>query len=445
MRRIVENVLEKMLSTTVQNAGWAIRPSLSDLSFSPALLIHEHVFSLQQQGRTVYHMALEESPFPVHKILQEQLAAQVAKSAYIPSVGLFELKTLALQYFSGKLKLPPGNYRVIIGAGCPALVTSLQVALEGDLLFPVPSWVSYYPHTLVTGDKVIKIHTGMEDGYKLKPEVLEEQVRKARDSGYMPRKLFLNYPNDPAGITYAPDELEAIARVARANGILIISDETYGLVNFSGDHESISRYYPEGTVVVAGLSRHMALGGFRFAVSIIPENMERLFQTLRSITGETSANAASPLQYGVLSALQGYGELEEYIRSCTGIHRIIIQYLKGKLLQMGIAYPDASGAYFLYPDFSPFARSLKKKYGVSTSEALAESLLLERQVAALPGTAFGDRNEHLRLRLSALDYNGRAALEYREKFGLANEEHFVEACCPRIEEGMRRLSQYFLD
>ncbi|MBN2510200.1 MAG: aminotransferase class I/II-fold pyridoxal phosphate-dependent enzyme [Spirochaetales bacterium] len=431
--------------TQARTGFWPIRSSLQKLSFSPSLLIHEHVFSLRRQGRTVYHMALEESPFPVHPVLQERLNAQIAGNAYLPSVGLFELKTLACQYFTRHLGIPDLNYQVIIGPGCSELVQNFLFALEGDLLFPVPSWINYCPHTLLMEDAVVKLYTDMETGYKLTPAILEKGIKEALLQGRKPTKLFLNYPNDPSGSTYSGGELDGLARVAKTYGILVISDESFGLVNYAGNHESISRYYPEGTVVVAGLSRHLSLGGFRFAVGIIPENMERLFQTMRSLTGETAASAASPLQYGVLSALMGNSEIEAHIHVCTDIHQVISRYMCRKLNGMGVAYPRPEGAFFLYPDFSPFSGTVGRKYGVSSSEALAESLLLERQVAALPGTAFGDRNEDLRLRLSILDYNGKSALDYYEKFGLVSEDHFIEACCPRIEEGIRRIGQYFLD
>ena len=430
---------------TASTNQWKIRSCLKELKFSPTLLINEHVFALRQEGRTVYHMGFGESPFPVHPLIQQSLAKQVAHNAYLPSVGLLELRTLAKHYFCGRLGIEDKNHRAIIGPGSKELIFDIQLAVEGDLLFPVPSWVSYIPQTLITRDNVLKMHLSPENGYKLTGDILEERILQAKDKGRNPRKLILNYPNNPTGQSYAPDELEDIARVARKHSILVISDEIYALVDFDSSHVSISRFYPEGTIITTGLSKHLSLGGFRLGVALIPENLENVFQVMRSIASETFSSVSSPIQYGVLTAFHGSPELEEYISTCTKIHQVACRYVWKQLDMIGIKYPKPSGAFYLYPDFEIFRDTLEKKYSVSTSEELAESLLLERQVATLPGTAFGDKLSNLRLRLSTVDFNGKAALDYAEKFGLGNEDNFIEACCPRIEEGARRVAKYLLD
>jgi hypothetical protein len=109
----------------------------------------------------------------------------------------------------------------------------------------------------------------------------------------------------------------------------------------------------------------------------------------------------------------------------------------------------------MYPDFGLYRSELNNR-GVGTSDELAEDLLHSRQVATLPGTAFGDAPEELRLRLSTVDFDGLGALSSYQDIVVdadpdANdgggrrqrENRFVETACPRVAEGCRRLVQYF--
>ena len=67
--------------------------------------------------------------------------------------------------------------------------------------------------------------------------------------------LILNYPNNPTGSTYTAEDLEALVNVSRVNNIIVVADEIYGEVNHAGNHASLSQFYPEGTIISAGLSK----------------------------------------------------------------------------------------------------------------------------------------------------------------------------------------------
>lgn len=388
-------------------------------------------------------MGFGESPFPVHPVIREQIAGYSGENSYMPAAGLSELREKAKQYILKKHQIPEGlEYLPMIGPGSKELIFDIQLAVDGDLLFPVPSWVSYIPQTLITRDDVVKIYLPPGESYKLSPGRLAGRIERARVEGYRPTKLILNYPNNPTGLSYTAEELRELAEVCRKEELLVISDEIYAQVSFRDYHTSIAAFYPEGTIVTTGLSKHLSLGGFRLGIALVPENLKSIFQVLRSIASETFSAVSTPIQYSVLAAFDRNPEIEEYIAQCTAIHDIVTRYVRRSLLSMGLEYSEPDGGFYLYPDFEKFRETLAAR-GIVTSDELADALLRDAGVASLPGTAFGDEPEALRLRLSTVDFDGVSALRrYREQ-GAEDEAAFVELASPRVAEGCHRLLSFF--
>ena len=150
------------------------------LYFSPTLGINERVNALRDQGVEILHLGFGESPFPVHPLIQAALAANTDKNMYLPSAGLSELRVLARDYYAYKFGIDAQAYRAIIGPGSKELLFDIQFALEGDLLLPVPSWVSYAPQADLTGDHVIKIPTCQAENYHITAGSLENAILAAR-------------------------------------------------------------------------------------------------------------------------------------------------------------------------------------------------------------------------------------------------------------------------
>ncbi len=420
-----------------------IRPSLRDLKFSPTLLLNEQVSRARAEGQVIYHMGFGESPFPVHPVIQENITGYSGENAYMPAAGLTELREKAKRYILRKHQIPDDlEYRAIIGPGSKELIFDIQLAVGGDLLFPVPSWVSYIPQTYITQDEVVKIYLPPGESYKLSGDRLSRRIDRAREEGYNPTKLILNYPNNPTGLSYTPEELREIAKVCRRENLLVISDEIYAQVSFREYHTSIAAFYPEGTIVTTGLSKHLSLGGFRLGVALVPAELEDIFRILRSIASETFSAVSTPIQYSVLAAFERNPEIESYIDECTRVHAIVTRYVWRTLLNLGLEYSEPDGGFYLYPDFEPYRETLRDRYGIETSDDFADTLLRESRVASLPGTAFGDEPEALRLRLSTVDFHGMTALRHLHEHGAEDEEEYVELACPRVAEGCRQLIRF---
>jgi aspartate aminotransferase len=430
--------------TVPRPSGFEIRTNVEKLSFSPTLAIHEQVGKARKSGAQVLHMGFGQSPFPVHPLIQQAIGTHADKNMYLPSAGLPALRSAALDYFAEEFGFDASQFDAIIGPGSKELIYDIQLALTGDLLLPIPSWVSYGPQAEIINDHVIKIPTTLTDGYHITAENLEHAILTSRQEGKNPKKLIINYPNNPSGLTLTPDRLQQIARVCRSYGILVISDEIYGLVNHEQNHVSMARFYPEGTIVTSGLSKHLSLGGYRLGVAMVPKCQEPLFDAIVRIASETWSTVSAPVQYAALKAFEKDREIQAYIQTCTRIHSLVSGFVRDAVIALGVGYPRLQGAFYLYPNFGVFRKELQNR-GVETSEQLAKDLIDSVQLATLPGTAFGDDPENLTLRLAACDFDGQAALAYDAERPGSTSESLVHACCPNIELACQRLQRYFKD
>ncbi|MBC8336684.1 MAG: pyridoxal phosphate-dependent aminotransferase [Anaerolineales bacterium] len=419
-----------------------IRSRIENLYYSPTLAINDQVQNIRDDGLQILHLGFGQSPFPVHPVIQSALQANVDKNLYLPSAGLPELRHIAKNYFSKSLGFDGEGYEAIIGPGSKELLFDIQMVVDGDLLLPVPSWVSYAPQAMLIEDRVIKIPTVIAENYHITAERLENAIQSAIRDGKNPRKLIVNSPNNPTGLILPPAQISEIVQICRTYNILVISDEIYGLVDYKRDHVSIARFYPEGTIVTSGLSKHLSLGGFRLGIILIPKTLMAIYDGVLRVASETWSCVSAPIQFASIQAFKNDSQIEDYIRSCTRIHALVSQYVRDALANIGVDYPDPQGAFYLYPDFEPFRVKLRER-GIETSDQLAIDLLMKTHIASLPGTSFGDEPGKLRLRLASCDFDGQTALDFFRDHPSCSPEKFVSACCPNIKLACERLESYF--
>ncbi|MEZ5814271.1 MAG: aminotransferase class I/II-fold pyridoxal phosphate-dependent enzyme [Alphaproteobacteria bacterium] len=407
--------------------------TIQNLPHSPTLWANDLVHTKREGGQTIYHMGFGESSFPVPERLQKALGDAAHKNNYLPADGLSALIRAIKAYYRpifGDEYIDKSD--VIIAPGSKLILYSIQMSIQGDLLMPVPSWVSYGPQARMLHTDVVKVCSRRDDeGYHIRAEDLEEAIAQGRKEGKNPTKLILNSPSNPTGLVIPDDELQAIAQVCKKEGVLIISDEIYGFVRHNDCHyKSIAPMAPDITAVTTGLSKHLSLGGWRVGFGFIPKGVEGLHNALRCISSETWSCAAAPIQHAVVEAFQGHEDLEKHMRDCADIHGYMNQTISKGLQSHGIIAPMVQGAFYNYPDFEPFREALAAN-GIKTSQDLHEVLLEEYNLATLPGKGFGAEDDVLTLRLSGCDYDGGAALAAYQA-GEALDHAFVEKYAPHI-------------
>ncbi len=417
-----------------------LSPEAPGMRVSPTLAINERVTDLWAHGGKIHQLGFGESRFPVHPKVKEALIANAHQKSYLPGAGLPELREAIATYYRHHFDIEVAPEQVIVGPGSKSLIFSLLYILGGDLILPEPCWVSYAPQARLVRKRVWWMPTRLTEGYRPSPEALERTLIRAQREGGDPRILLLNSPNNPTGAMIPPEQLAALTEVARRWNLTVISDEVYALTAY-GDvpHVSPACFYPEGTVVTGGLSKHLSLGGWRLGVAVVPPGQEgrQLMQAMQSVASEIWSCVAAPIQYAALVAYSNDPDIEAYIRVCAGVHRARTRHLHRALEALGVDCAPPDGGFYLYPDFGAWRRGLEAQ-GVYTSEDLARYLLDEFHIAALPGTAFGSPPESLSLRLatSYLDAESDAAAgALLDAFRRApDDEAFVETTCPELLE-----------
>ena len=383
-----------------------LHPHLNQLVRSATLAINERSAEMAADGQTIYRFGFGQSPFPVPDSIVSALQENAYRKNYLPVEGLFELREAVAAYHNDVDQIHIEPEGVLVSPGSKELIFTLQMAIKGSTLIPSPCWVSYVPQANLVQRDNQYIQTRFEDNWRLLPDQLDFAVKQT--SG--PHLLILNYPGNPDGGTYSAEELKALANVARKNNVLILSDEIYGRLYHKGEHVSIARFYPEGTIVSSSLSKWCAAGGWRLGHFAFPKELFWLKEALASITSDTYSCVAAPIQYAGLQAYNDKDTVGEYLFHCRRILSTIGNFCASTLLEAGVNIQSPSGAFYLFPDFESFRISLSEK-GIHDSAAMCEQLLQDTRVVLLPGTAFGRPAEELNARIAYVNFDGGKTLQ----------------------------------
>ncbi|MEO0340169.1 MAG: aminotransferase class I/II-fold pyridoxal phosphate-dependent enzyme [Bacteroidota bacterium] len=403
--------------------------NISGLKASATLAINERSIALQQAGEKIIRLGFGQSPFPVPDIVVETLRKNAYQKDYLPVKGLFALRAAVADYHQRKFSINCTAEDVLIGPGSKELLFLTQLIYKGTLMLPQPSWVSYAPQAQLSRKQYVYLPTKKEDSYMLSPQILEEYCVQL-DQG--PKILLLNYPSNPTGATLPPTQLEALAQVARKYRILLLSDEIYGDTHFTGAHQSIASYYPEGTIVSSGLSKWCGAGGWRLGTFVFPEQLRWLLDKMAVVASETFTSTSAPIQYAAVAAYQAHPQIEEYLRKSRAVLKIIGEAVHTRLATQQIFCPSPRGGFYLMPDFS-FHQNTLAKQGIRSSQQLCDFILEELKVALLPLSDFGMPDHFLGCRLSYVDFDGKKALDQ-----LSNDST-PEDLAPKVFQGIDHI------
>ncbi len=410
------------------------------LPVSATLGINEESNRLLAQGRTIYKLGLGQSPFPVPDPVVRELQNNAHQKDYLPVRGLPALCDAVAGYYWRTQSLPISADNVLIGPGSKELMFLLQLVYYGDLVIPTPSWVSYAPQAHIVGRHVYWLETDEQNNWLLMPEELEKLCQADPDR---PRIVILNYPNNPTGCTYSADQLEALATVARRNRVILLADEIYGELTFSGTHRSIAHYYPEGTIIASGLSKWAGAGGWRLGTFAFPAELKWLLEAMAAVASETFTATSAPIQYAAVRAFQGGAKIESYLCHSRRILKSLTRWGHARLTRAGVNVARPDGAFYMLPDFESLRSRLEQR-GISHSAELCRKLLQDTGVAMLPGSSFGRPDRELTARIALVDFDGARALSAAEQQACDQPlpENFLPLYCERVVEALEQLCEW---
>jgi aspartate aminotransferase len=427
------------------------RVGVGGLQATANLALNERVHEMWAAGRQVYHLGFGESRFPLHPKVAEALRTNAQQRRYLPMLGIPELRQAVSVFYQRKFDLDILPEQVVVGPGSKALLYGLLLALGEGVLLPRPAWVTYAPQAHLVGKPVLWVPLCREDGYRLDAGLLRARIEAERAAWRNPEVLVVNSPHNPTGTMQPPEAVAALATLARQERLMILSDEIYALVAHGlVPHVSPARYYPEGTVVLGSLSKHLSLGGWRLGVAVLPPGRagEALRQVLANIAGSVWSCAPAPVQYAALAAYADDAEIDEYVSLCAAMHAARTHYLYRRLVEAGVACAEPSGGFYVYPHFDAWRGPLADR-GVTTSDDLAAFLLERYELATMPGSAFGSPPGELSLRLSSsfLDVeNDEAAAGLVDAFRADSDPgRFIAGYHPQLRGAADRFARFVAD
>ena len=407
--------------------------NIISLKTSATLAVNELSQKLIEDGKEVFKFGLGQSPFPVPDIIVKELQKHAHQKDYLNVSGLIGLREEVAKYHSNKNQYKYNAESVIIGPGSKELIFQTQLVLNCGLLLPSPSWVSYEPQAQILNKKVHWIKATAETNWHLDPEELDKTCASLNSVNKL---LILNSPNNPSGTTHG--NLKELANVAKKHNVIIIADEIYAELDFTGEYKSITHHYPEKTIVSSGLSKWCGAGGWRIGTLVFPDELSYIRDSVRTVASETFTAVSAPIQY---AAIKAYSEdHSEYLENSRLILKMIGDYIYKELSSVGVICQKPQGGFYMICDFSDV---VNKTHEITDDKTLCQKILNDTGFAMLPGSDFGMEEEKLLSRIAFVDFDGSKALKMISK-EKSSPDNFLDLACPKILKGISLLKDWII-
>ncbi len=415
------------------------------MPISATLAAHQAMNQKRQSGEYVLPLGFGEAGLPVHPSLTKQLSAHAEHNSYGPVAGIPQLREAAAGYWSRR-GLATSADDVVAGPGSKSLLYALLMAVEGDVLLPQPSWVSYAAQVEMVGCKPLFIPTKPGQGGVPDPDLIDDYLANAQDAGFDIKAVVLTQPDNPTGTMADPQTLAALCQKARAHDLVIISDEIYRDVVFDARHEYVSAadLAPERTVVTTGLSKNLALGGWRLGVARFPATESgTLKERVLEIASEVWSAPTQPVQYAAAYAFEEPEPIVARIAASRRLHASVSRQVRQQFAAAGADVTAPQGAFYIYPDLAPFRQHLDARWGVHSGVDLSELLLDEFAVGVLPGSALGDGKKELRFRVATSQLYGDTEQQRLEALHAQDplQLPWISRAFDRLDEVLNRLTR----
>jgi aspartate/methionine/tyrosine aminotransferase len=405
------------------------------VTLSATLAANEDIERRRRAGERVLHLAFGEAGLPVHPALRDKLAAASERNGYGPVAGAAELRGAAAGYWTRR-GLTTDPELVVCGPGSKSLLYGLLLAIGGDIVLPMPSWVSYAAQADLVGSRAILVPAPAGEGGVPDPDRVVSAVLHARAQGRTVRSLLVTLPDNPTGRLAPPETISRLVDVARDLDLLIISDEIYRdlLHDPVLPYTSPADLAPERTVVTTGLSKSLALGGWRIGVARLPDGAHDLRGSLLAVASEIWSAPAAPVQEAAAYAFTDPPELVERIVRSRRLHGTLVHAVRDRFVETGASVPVPQGGFYLYPDLSHLR--------LGGSAEITKLLLEDHGIGVLPGHAFGDDPAAARVRVAVSLLYGETAEQRMSALNSADPVKlpWIAESLDHLSTGLKQLS-----
>ncbi len=354
---------------------------------------------LEAEGVDVVHLEIGEPDFdtPGSIVQAAKEALSQGYTHYGPSPGLPEVRARIAEEASRARGLSFTSDQVVVTPGGKPIMFFSILALveEGDeVIYPNPGFPIYESMINFAGGIPVPIQLHEGKDFNLDLDELKAKVTPRT------KLLIVNSPNNPTGSVIDKSELEAIAKLAAENDIVVLADEIYRRFLYEGEHCSIATFpgMRERTIILDGFSKTYAMTGWRIGYGVLPRD---LVEPITRLMTNSVSCTASFTQRAVLEAMDGpQDEVRHMLQEFRKRRDIIVEGLNSI---PGIRCVNPKGSFYVFPNI--------EGTGLSSRE-LADSLLPDAGVALLSGTAFGKYGEgYVRLSFANSAENIRKALD----------------------------------
>jgi len=325
------------------------------------------------------------------------------KTFYTSNAGLKELRTEICRYLKRRIgvEYDPRHETLVTVGGSEAIDLAFRAMINPgeEVLIPEPCYVSYLPCAELADAVPVTINLKAENDFRLTAEEVRQAVTEKT------KLLVLPFPNNPTGAILEQKDLEEIAQVCIEKDLVVVSDEIYSELTYTGkDHVSIASIpgMRERTILINGFSKAYAMTGWRLGYCCGPAE---IIKEMTKIHQFAIMCAPTNSQYAAVVAMRDCdGEVAKMREAYNQRRRYLLHAFK----EMGLPCFEPFGAFYVFPCI--------KEFGM-TSEEFAVRLLEEERVAVVPGDAFGASGEgYIRISYAYSIESLKVALERLGRF-----------------------------
>ena len=386
------------------------KPSVScrveSLSPSATLAMSQKRAELRAAGVDVINMSVGEPDFNTPEHIKQAACRAIEQNFtfYTPVAGYMSLRKAIADKLGRENGLTFDPAQIVVGNGAKQALCNVILASvnRGDeVIIPVPAWVSYVEMVKLAEGVPVTVHAGIDSDFKITPEQLEAAITPRS------RMVLFCSPSNPTGSVYSADELKAlVAVIARHPQLLVVADEIYEHINFTGRFTSLASFpeIADRTVVINGVSKAYAMTGWRIGYCAAPL---WLAKAVNKLQGQYTSGASSIAQKAAEAAYTGPQDCVADMCRAFERRRDLIVDLASKIPGLRVNRPQ--GAFYLFPEVSAYIGKRCGDTVINNSGDLALYLLNNAHVATVDGAAFCAPG-YIRLSYATSDDNIRTAM-----------------------------------
>ncbi len=363
---------------------------LESITPSPTMAVNQKVIQLKAQGKKIISLVVGEPDFDTPKPIKDAVTTALDKNLtrYSETEGVKAFREAVCMKLKRDNGLDYDPSQIIVTCGAKqAISTALDVLLDAgqEVLIPSPYWVSYPDMVKLARGVPVFIPTNEKNRYKITSSDLEKYTTSKTVA------LILNNPSNPTGVLYNKEELLKISTWCKDKGVVVIADEVYERIVFSGrtftSVASLSKDIYENTITINGLSKSHCMTGWRIGYAAGPAN---IIKAMTKSQSHLLSHIPTFLQHAGVVALNEDSYIPPMIKAYEERISTALELIKEYMPLSTCVEPD--GAFYLFPSIDKYIGRSYNGKKITGSVDLATFILEEANVAVVPGLAFGMDN-----------------------------------------------------